>query len=64
MTFDLTEARPVVETVTADEIVAAARRAEREAVCQFLMAQAFQVDPSAQDTVLVLRDVIKAGGHL
>jgi hypothetical protein len=28
------------------------------------MAQAFQVDPSAQDTVLVLRDVIKAGGHL
>ena len=64
MSQDLTEARPVVETVTAEEIVAAARRAERAAVCDFLMAQAFQVDPDKQDTVLVLRDVIKAGGHL
>ena len=61
---DLTEARPVTETVTAEEIVTAARKAERAAVCEFLMAQSFQVHPEHQDTVLVLRDVIRAGGHL
>lgn len=60
---DLTEARPTVETVTAQEIIDAATLRERQAVCDFLNAQAFQFDSEHMDTIMLLRSAIRAGAH-
>ena len=60
---DLTEARPAAQTVTAQEIIDAAQMRERMAICDFLNGQAFQFDSQHMDTIMLLRDAIKAGAH-
>lgn len=60
---DLTEARPVTGTVTAEQIIAMARDAELVAVIEWLTAQSFHVAPEHQDTVLVLRDCLRGKAH-
>lgn len=60
---DMTEARPTATTVTAQEIVEGATARERAAVCDFLMAQAMQMDVAHQNAILLLRDAVKAGAH-
>jgi len=61
---DLTEATPRGEVVTAAEIIANARKRERQLIVDFLTAQAFQVDSVHMDTVLLMRDAVKGGAHL
>jgi hypothetical protein len=60
---DLTEARPVTETVTAEQIVGMARDAELVAVLEWLTAQSFAVPQDQQDLVLLLRDCLRAKAH-
>jgi hypothetical protein len=60
---DLTEARPVVGTVTAQEILDRARDAELVAVLDWLMAQSFHVNDDQRDTVLLLRDCLRGKAH-
>ena len=60
---DLTEARPVTETVTAEQIVGMARDAELVAVLDWLTAQSFHVPHDQQDNVLLLRDCLRAKAH-
>ncbi len=60
---DLTEARPVTETVTAEQIVGMARDAELVAVLEWLTAQSFHVPQEQQDNVLLLRDCLRAKAH-
>jgi hypothetical protein len=60
---DLTEARRVTETVTAEQIVGMARDAELVAVLDWLTAQSFHVPLDQQDNVLLLRDCLRAKAH-
>ncbi len=60
---DLTEARPVTETVTAEQIVGMARDAELVAVLEWLTAQSFHVHQEQQDLVLLLRDCLRGKAH-
>lgn len=60
---DLTEARPVTETVTAEQIVGMARDAELVAILEWLTAQSFHVAPDQQDIVLMLRDCLRGKAH-
>jgi len=60
---DLTEARRVTETVTAEQIVGMARDAELVAVLEWLTAQSFHVPQEQQDNVLLLRDCLRAKAH-
>jgi hypothetical protein len=60
---DLTDAKEVAQTVTAQEIIDAAQMRERMAICDFLNGQAFQFDSQHMDTIMLLRAAIKAGAH-
>jgi uncharacterized protein involved in exopolysaccharide biosynthesis len=60
---DLTEARRVTETVTAEQIVGMARDAELVAVLEWLTGQSFAVPQDQQDLVLLLRDCLRAKAH-
>lgn len=61
--YDMTEARPVTETVTAEQIVNMARDAELVAVLEWLTAQSFHVAADQQDFVLTLRDCLRGKAH-
>jgi hypothetical protein len=53
----------VTETVTAEQIVGMARDAELVAVLDWLTAQSFHVPHNQQDSVLLLRDCLRAKAH-
>jgi hypothetical protein len=65
---DLTEARPVTEVVTADEVFAAGRTKgrddERSAVISLLKTHAMVCDPTTEEVLWTLCQVINAGGHV
>ena len=61
--IDLTEARPTTSIVTAEEVMAAGRKKERDAIVAFINRESAGVD---EDTRFVLQSIvgaIRAGGH-
>jgi hypothetical protein len=60
---DLTEARPVTETVTAEQVFDAGRNKEREAVVAFINRETQGMDEDTRFMVQGIVGAIKAGGH-
>jgi hypothetical protein len=60
---DLTEARPVTETVTAEQVFQAGRDKEREAVVAFINRETAGMDEDTRFMVQGIVGAIKAGGH-
>lgn len=65
---DLTDARPMTEVITADEVFAAGRtrgsEEERAAIVVLLKTHALVCDPTTEEVLWTLCAVIKAGGHM
>ena len=61
--IDLTEARPVTSIVTAEEIMAAGRKKERDAIVAFINREAAGVDEDMRFVLQSIVGAIRAGGH-
>lgn len=60
---DLTEARPVTETVTAQHVFNLGRDKERHAIVQFINRESAGVDEETRYVLQGIVGAIRAGGH-